>query len=103
MEREHRYFRLGLFVILTVAALLAVLFILGGRSLFDRYRGGQVFDCVISICEDSTDAILPMMHLDPDHLTVENLHYSIPVLAPITGFVMFSISSGCCSRCWLSP
>ena len=34
MEKEHRYFRLGLFVILTVATLLAVLFILGGRSLF---------------------------------------------------------------------
>ncbi len=34
MEQEHRYFRLGLFVILTVAILLAVLFILGGRSLF---------------------------------------------------------------------
>ncbi|MFY9973111.1 MAG: MlaD family protein [Chromatiaceae bacterium] len=34
MEKEHRYFRLGLFVILTVAALLGVLFILGGRSLF---------------------------------------------------------------------
>jgi len=34
MEREHRYFRLGLFVILTVAILLVVLFILGGRSLF---------------------------------------------------------------------
>lgn len=34
MEQEHRYFRLGLFVILTVALLLAVLFILGGRSLF---------------------------------------------------------------------
>ena len=34
MEKEHRYFRLGLFVILTVATALAVLFILGGRSLF---------------------------------------------------------------------
>jgi len=34
MEKEHRYFRLGLFVILTAATLLAVLFILGGRSLF---------------------------------------------------------------------
>ena len=34
MEKEHRYFRLGLFVILTVATLLALLFILGGRSLF---------------------------------------------------------------------
>jgi phospholipid/cholesterol/gamma-HCH transport system substrate-binding protein/paraquat-inducible protein B len=35
MEHERRYFRLGLFVILTVAILLAVLFILGGRSLFE--------------------------------------------------------------------
>ena len=34
IEQEHRYVRLGLFVILTVALLLAVLFILGGRSLF---------------------------------------------------------------------
>lgn len=34
MAQEHHYFRLGLFVILTVALLLAVLFILGGRSLF---------------------------------------------------------------------
>jgi phospholipid/cholesterol/gamma-HCH transport system substrate-binding protein len=34
MEKEHRNFRLGLFVILTIATLLAVLFILGGRSLF---------------------------------------------------------------------
>ena len=35
MENERRYFRLGLFVILTVATLLAILFILGGRSLFE--------------------------------------------------------------------
>lgn len=34
MEKEHRYFRLGLFVILTVAILFTILFILGGRSLF---------------------------------------------------------------------
>lgn len=34
MEQEHRYFRLGLFVILTAALLFAILFILGGRSLF---------------------------------------------------------------------
>ena len=34
MEEGKRYFRLGLFVVVTVAALAAVLFLLGGRKLF---------------------------------------------------------------------
>ena len=34
MEDKQHYWRLGLFVIVTVAALFTVLFILGGRSLF---------------------------------------------------------------------
>ena len=34
MEEGKRYFRLGLFVFLTVTILAAILFILGGRSLF---------------------------------------------------------------------
>src|SRR5262249_6166879 len=34
MEEGRRYFRLGLFVVVAVAALAAVLFLLGGRKLF---------------------------------------------------------------------
>jgi ABC-type transporter Mla subunit MlaD len=34
MEEKQRYFRLGLFVIVTLAVVFAILFILGGRSLF---------------------------------------------------------------------
>jgi phospholipid/cholesterol/gamma-HCH transport system substrate-binding protein/paraquat-inducible protein B len=34
MEEDKRYFKLGLFVFLTVLVLAAILFILGGRSLF---------------------------------------------------------------------
>jgi phospholipid/cholesterol/gamma-HCH transport system substrate-binding protein len=34
MEEDKRYFRLGLFVVLTLSVLAAVLFLLGGRKLF---------------------------------------------------------------------
>jgi ABC-type transporter Mla subunit MlaD len=35
MEEKRRYYRLGLFVIVTVAILFAILFVLGGRSRFE--------------------------------------------------------------------
>jgi len=35
MEEKRRYFRLGLFVVVGLALLLGVLFVLGGRSLFE--------------------------------------------------------------------
>ena len=34
MEEDKRYFRLGLFVVVTVSVLVAALFLLGGRKLF---------------------------------------------------------------------
>ena len=82
MEENKSYFRLGLFVVMSLAILLGVLFVLGGRSLFEPTFSFETYfvDELQATCGGQETCPLSL------ELRVESLTPAVVVLGEDVGY-----------------